>query len=223
MNGMKRPNKKAIVVSVALVGIAVFLAAGFALKPAILERWYIWELGSEDKALRKRAADNLGEMKSVRALPQLMKLFREEASTVSQALVQIRRPAVPALIRELKDQDGDRTSAAGTLSSIGPEAREAVPVLIETLRRQDDRQWATRDNCVLALARIAPESKAVVRALVDALKDPNENVRYTAAAWLGKLGSVAQEAIPALKETVKDKHEFVRRHAAEALKKIQGE
>jgi len=205
------------------LGVAVLAAAGYAFKDKVVEQWYIWELESEDKAVRKRAANNLGEMKSVRALPQLMKLFRNEASTVSHALVQIGRPAVPFLIRELDDQDGDRTSAAGTLSSIGPEAREAVPALIGTVRRQDDWQWAARDNSVLALAKIAPESEAVVEALMDALNDPNENVRYSAAAWLGNLGAVARKAVPALKETLKDKHGFVRRHASEAIQKIEAE
>ena len=55
---MKRPGKKFIVSTVVVVGIAVVLAAGVALKPAILEQWYLLKLESEDEQDRKLAAES---------------------------------------------------------------------------------------------------------------------------------------------------------------------
>ena len=69
---MKRASKKVIVVLVAVLSVVVLVAAAFALKRPILEQWYLWELDSEDEQERKSAAEKLGEMGSVRAVPHLI-------------------------------------------------------------------------------------------------------------------------------------------------------
>jgi HEAT repeat protein len=76
---MKPPSKKvkAIVSAVAVVGVAVLVGAGFALKRPILERWYLWELDSEDDEQRKLAAQKLGELESVKAVPKLLQVLRD--------------------------------------------------------------------------------------------------------------------------------------------------
>ena len=69
---MKPPCKKVIVISAVVVGIAVLVAAGFALKPVILAQWYVWMFESEDEAVRVAAAEKLVEMKSLKAVPLLV-------------------------------------------------------------------------------------------------------------------------------------------------------
>jgi hypothetical protein len=62
---------------------------------------------------------------------------------------------VPALIKSLKDKDGDvRRSAALGLGNFGPAAREAVPAL-QALQKDHDAR--VRESAALALSRIEPD------------------------------------------------------------------
>ncbi len=72
---MKRWSKKVIVVSVAVLSIVVLVASGFALKPVILEQWYIWKLESEHKESRYDAVKKLAEMGAVGAVPAILKIL----------------------------------------------------------------------------------------------------------------------------------------------------
>ncbi len=67
--------------------------------------------------------------------------------------------------------------------------------------------------------RIGPTAKAAVPALIEALKDPEWDVRSYAAQALGRIGPEAKAAVPALIE-LKHERRFVRRAADEALRKI---
>ena len=121
----------------------MLVAAGFAFKRPILEQWYLWELESEDEQERKLAAEKLGELRSVRAIPSLIRILRGEyvfpgepnpgepliLHYSSEALARIGAPAVPSLIeifsdkieaKKLKDPDDDpRVAAVFTLGKIG--------------------------------------------------------------------------------------------------------
>ena len=70
------------------------------------------------------------------------------------------------------------------------------------------------------LARMAltsPEDRPVIiSALIEALKDEDDNVRHGAAMALG-IGSAAKDAVPALTVALRDKHPWVREAAATAL------
>ncbi len=61
---MKRWSKKVIVVSVAVLGIAVFVAAAVALKRPIVEQWYLWKLESGDREQQWATAAKLAQMGS---------------------------------------------------------------------------------------------------------------------------------------------------------------
>jgi HEAT repeat protein len=76
-----------------------------------------------------------------------------------------------------------------------------------------------RYNAVMALGKIGPEP-AVVRAVIDALSDPDTAVRLGAIRILENFGDNARMATPALKKTLKDDNEFVRDGAVHALGKI---
>jgi HEAT repeat protein len=85
-----------------------------------------------------------------------------------------------------------RRYAASALGGIGPEAKEAVPALITTLKDQnvDVRRYAAS-----VLGEIGPPA---VPELIAALKDQDAEVRRHAASALEKNGPEAKEAVPAL-------------------------
>jgi HEAT repeat protein len=135
---------------------------------------------------------------------------------------------------------------------MGPNARNAVPDLIELLQGPGfwKRYWAAQ-----LLKEIGPEAKEAVPALRQALKTEKFNAAYEADVdaleaiardtvvpaliealqteeWdikamsadnLGRLRSKARAAIPELRKALHDKEEWVRKAAAEALKQIEPE
>jgi HEAT repeat protein len=73
------------------------------------------------------------------------------------------------------------------------------------------------------LGHIRADATTVVLALIELLKDKDEEVRLAAAEALGNIGPNAKAAIPALTTLRKDNDEDVRKAAAEALEKIKKE
>jgi HEAT repeat protein len=115
------------------------------------------------------------------------------------------------------------------LSVGGP---EAVPVLLELLRDDDDyvRFWAAQSVRLLTMRKepavreeVGPQVQEVVSCLIEALHDNQDGVRMTAAGILRNIGTEAKEAVPALIETLHDQSAAVRSKAAEALKRIDPE
>lgn len=127
-----------------------------------------------------------------------------------------------AWIKMLNDQDPNRKYAAiKAIAEIGPQGKEAIPVLVETIRETrngDKRILIACNHALLAMG------EQIVPYMIALLKDENWEMRRGSAWMLGKLGSKAKDAITALTETLnKDPSEAVRIKAAEALKKIKDE
>ncbi len=79
---MTLSRKKLITSSVLLLGIGVVVVAGIMFYPLLRERYWIWKLESgETEEEREEAAERLGELGSVKAIPSLI-------DTVELALVQ---------------------------------------------------------------------------------------------------------------------------------------
>jgi hypothetical protein len=161
---------------------------------------------------------------------------------------------VPRLITGLKNPDWSvRTSAAGVLAQLGPEAASAETELVEGLKDPDARVRSAAADAVLrvapsarfnvpvliaivdggrsldrlhaaiALGDLGPLAAGAVPALRGALKDPYWAVRVNAANALGGIGPSAATAVPALKEALKDSEPRVRSSAAAALDRIRGQ
>ncbi len=77
-----------------------------------------------------------------------------------------------------------------------------------------NRAWAT------FAADKPSDASAAVKALCEALKDKDADVRKNAAVSLGRIGKDAKEAVPALAEALKDTDTDVRGAAALALGRI---
>ncbi len=78
---MTPSRKKLITSSVLLLGVGVVVVAGITLYPSLRERYWIWRLEAETEEERQEAAERLGELGSVKAIPSLI-------DTVELALVQ---------------------------------------------------------------------------------------------------------------------------------------
>jgi len=108
--------------------------------------------------------------------------------------------AVQTLITALESSSGN-AQAAAALGKIGPDAIEAIPVLVTALTDQDD---AIRKAAEDGLAKINPGwaklevTKEAVPVLVVTLRDPDPNKRQLAAEVLGKIGPNAGSAVPTL-------------------------
>jgi HEAT repeat protein len=127
-----------------------------------------------------------------------------------------RKEAVPGLVRVVQAGDGPtRHIAVQALGSIGPDAREAGPVLLEMLRNE---KAPLGPQAARALARI--QGSAAVPALVEALQSPH--TRIEALYALGELGPRAKEVIPDIETFLRDKDSRARAVAARTLQRIRG-
>jgi len=169
-----------------------------------------------DLETRKKAIEALGALGAggygEEAVSEIVEALKPgDSQTVAQAassaLGKIGPPAVPALVRLLKDERPlVRGSAADALSRFYTPAKAksalpAVPALVEATRDEDT---AVRSQACQALGTImarvqTPQAvKLVVPALSNALKDDVAEVRVSAARALGGIGPSAAPAVPAL-------------------------
>ncbi|MBV9812630.1 MAG: HEAT repeat domain-containing protein, partial [Acetobacteraceae bacterium] len=61
---------------------------------------------------------------------------------------------------------------------------------------------------------------ATVAALSNAIKDPDPQVRFSAALSLAQIGPAAELAVPALQDALGDDNRYVPGYAVEALERI---
>jgi uncharacterized repeat protein (TIGR01451 family) len=119
------------------------------------------------------------------------------------------------LIEGLKSGNSStQFKSAKFLSRYGPEAKAAVPALLNVLKHGKEYP---RIAAAIALARIGPEAKAAVSDLRVALRDKSGKVRQAAAAALGSVGPEAKAAVPDLRKALKEDRVSVRVSAAGAL------
>jgi HEAT repeat protein len=83
---------------------------------------------------------------------------------------------------------------------------------------------ASQEKDRVVAVRLLPQRKGdaakVVPALIEALKDKDADIRWSAAIGLGYFGEQANDAIPALQEAQHDRDPRVREGAGVALSRI---
>jgi HEAT repeat protein len=104
------------------------------------------------------------------------------------------------------------------LAGVGCSKQKSTPELIGDLKSPmgGDRVVAAR-----LLQNRKGDPAQVVPALIEALKDKENDVRWSAAIGLGYFGDKATEALPALKEAELDKDARVREAARVAISRIK--
>jgi HEAT repeat protein len=166
----------------------------------------------EDGAIRRRAIDALGKIGDPQAVEALIAALKDKDNAVRQgaALVlgQIRddRAALP-LIATLKDIHYPvRKEAAQALGELG-DSRAVEPLILLL----GDVDWV----CQAAVKALVKIGKPAVEALITALQDNHDAIRWNAAQVLGLSGDTSAAA--PLMMALKDSSPHVRKAAATAL------
>jgi HEAT repeat protein len=183
-------------------------------------------LGAEDHgALAAALVSALADMGPAAgtAVPALLEALERGGAELREASVEalgslVRDPKmlVPALVRIVKDDESSsvRRAAVSALGDVGPEAEDAIPVLLSLLDREYERRGAYD-----AVRRIGPRS---VDLLLELLEHPQRFVRALACERLGELGADARRALPRLEELKRDdRDDRVRERAAEAIRRLR--
>jgi HEAT repeat protein len=140
---------------------------------------------------------------------------QEEAATSLRRLGPKVAAAVPALIAALNDRtQAVRHYAANCLRHIGPQAKAAIPSLARLLGNKEESE-SVRSEAALALGWIGPDA---LEALVEALR-PGQDVvaRGWAANAIGKMGPMAQPAMPQLVAAPAEEDDRIWYDAGESL------
>ncbi|MEY2429428.1 MAG: hypothetical protein QOJ40_2313 [Verrucomicrobiota bacterium] len=140
------------------------------------------------------------------------------------ALHGMARPAVPNLIRLLKDQDSEvRAAAAANLALIGPEAEEAIPALLPLLDEQN--HGISILNAMGALGQIHRKPDVVLPRLVEFLDGDRKDWNYASAALdaIGRFKSDARHLAPLIASFLNDPVTSKRDSADSALIKVDPE
>lgn len=124
------------------------------------------------------------------------------ARAAGEALGARGEPVVPPLVQALKDP-AVRRYAALALRDIGPKAKAATPVLVETLA---DADAPTRGLAAQALAAIGPDARPAAAALINGmLKDTDKEHRAHCARALLLVDPEPRLAAPAFRQALRDR------------------
>jgi HEAT repeat protein len=186
-------------------------------------------LAEADEGIRSDAARALGNLGPLArsAVPALVRVLRDPIDRVrynaASALERIEPdPAHVASLVELLDEPaGIRARAVRVLKRMGLGARAAAPKLVEGLR---SALTLARRESAYALRDISdPEAET---ALVQALKDPDGEVRRAASEAIGRIGLIANATLSSVVRVLtkvrdSDPSEVVRISASLQLSALQ--
>ena len=229
-------HKKALVAALAGAGLCVACLAVYLCRETLLELWYERQLRSDDLEVRRRAAEGLLRMKSVRSLAILLEyvespdpglghvpIGRSEIDRFSKVVTARGSAVVPQLREALASESARvRRNAAYILLRLGPAGAGAAVELGAALR---DPNVAVRTMAAHTLRRLGSGAQGALAALSGAVSDPalDADIRWCIAEALGEIGPAAESAVPALEEASKAENHDLRVAASEALRKIRGE
>lgn len=167
------------------------------------------------------ALASLGAPMVEKAIPALKdKTLRSQAATLLGRLGADSKPAVPALIESLKDEDRDevRREIVLALAAVGADAKAAVPALVDELAHDNPR---VQISVTFALGKIGPAAKAAVPAIEKNLSSEDETLAAVSAWSLPRIApanaEVAKLVVPKMIAALKHDDGFVRAQAAETL------
>ena len=173
------------------------------------------------------ALAGIGEPAAAALLDALDQGDKDGARNAAYGLAALGTSAVCGLIDRL-DHSAEqvRGYAAYVLGEIGLRGNPAAEAGVAGLAKlgRDESEWVRR-NRVEALGTLdiqenSAAQEAAVTLAADSLRDADEQVRFTSALSLARLGPVAAAAIPALQGALRDENRYVRANAVDALNRI---
>jgi HEAT repeat protein len=184
------------------------------------------DLGSAERPVLRRACELLRERfeQEPELRPALLERLRGDDPLArfgaAHVLFHSERPGLrllPALLASLELPDGDlRWQAAQMLAVLGRLQGEVLPVLVHEARTSEVA--LRRRMALYALRELGPERAEVESALLDALDDPDPEVRRAGLACLAKLAAPSHRALSrALAVARKDPDPRMRRIAVVLL------
>jgi HEAT repeat protein len=132
------------------------------------------------------------------------------------------RPALAFLIEGLKDPHYFvRARCAHAILNLTPEAKPAIPGLLQQIREKMHDDWEGRGYAAVALGAMGVREKDMLPALIEgAEQKPYKEMRVRALKLLAGWGAEARPAVPALLAAAKDPDAEVSQAAAAALKSV---
>ncbi len=110
--------------------------------------------------------------------------------------------AVPELVKIFDQNPAAQSSIAMIFGQIGPDAKAAVPLLLRGAASTDN---GLRNNSLAALCNIQAEPNLVVPVFINALQDPDPQIRGWAISGLQRFRTNAKTAVPALVKLIESK------------------
>ena len=151
--------------------------------------------------------------------------WNDRAAQALGALGAVATPALPALLELARSEKmSAREAAIRALAQIGPTRAEVVATLVERL---SDEAPECRRAAADALAQMDSAAEGIVTrawpALVTALRDSRESVRWSAGRALDALGAMGDDAsLAAVVALLDDQRGYVRASAARTLETLAG-
>lgn len=193
---------------VATLAIKTLSVLGLPAVPVLSET-----LGDEDPSRRATAAIALEKLgpDAEAAIPALIETLKDEDPFVrmfaSRALANIGSAALPPLVALVQEQDEEVRNAAAM----------ALGELVSSMEEKSRRRRGPPRPRVSSLANTSDRD---IRALVDALEDPNTNVRTSAQKALVAIGT---KSVPLLMEALAHESDVVRESASYTLRRLGAE
>lgn len=188
--------------------------------------YLLQSLQHENRDVRLAAIEAIDDLdpEPSKVLPGLIKAFESQegviATNVADALVDMGKAAVGPVAQELKNPKL-RRAAVVVLGRIGPDAKDAVPALVEALRGETDKD--ARREIFMSLSNIGPASDAIVPELLKDLKSEDIQLKAGATYALGAMGASAKEALPEIRKNLTARDEKLRLLSVWALVRIAPE
>lgn len=183
-------------------------------------------LGSEDANLRAAAARGLAEFQGSSEItaPALEKAIDDAKPEVIlnalNAFVALGAKAVPRVKRGLTNEKL-RHYAVQILGRIGPDAKDAIPELVEALKKDNGSDPQFRAEVQFALGSIGSTDADAVPALIQSLSSEDEQVQHSACYALRQIGPAAKDAVEPLEKNLDSKDHYLALLSVWALLSIE--
>lgn len=122
-----------------------------------------------------------------------------------KALIEIGEPSIPYMIKILKREKDNavKVQAAYILAGIGKSTKDAVSILIETIKNEKQESELAYASAH-ALLNIKPNTQEIVPEMINLVKTGTQSQRVIAAKVLGEMGDETKEDIIKLINEIKE-------------------